>query len=220
MAASYLDYFIHTANILMLLSYSVRDILWLRCLAVASALAAMPYFLGQPTPLWPAFLWSVVFTIINIYQAARLILERRPVKLSPEEEQVRQLAFRDLAPRELLRLLSIGSWTNAGPDERLIPQGRPADSLSFIVRGKVKVTQDGRNLGDLGPGQIVGSALLLTGAESAVDAVTVESSRLLQWEAKTLEQYLNAHSETRSAFQRHLVRDLAGKVQHLGVQPS
>jgi CRP-like cAMP-binding protein len=66
----------------------------------------------------------------------------------------------------------------------------------------------------------VGSALLLTGAESKVDVVTVESSRLLQWEAKTLEQYLNAHSETRNAFQRHLVRDLAGKVQHLGVQPS
>ena len=46
-----LDYFIHAANILLLGAYSVRDILWLRVLAVASSLAAIPYFLLQPTPL-------------------------------------------------------------------------------------------------------------------------------------------------------------------------
>jgi hypothetical protein len=40
-------------------AYSVRDILWLRVLAVASSLAAIPYFLLQPTPLWAAFGWSV-----------------------------------------------------------------------------------------------------------------------------------------------------------------
>lgn len=42
MASSYLDYFIHAANILLLGAYSVRDILWLRVLAVASSLAAIP----------------------------------------------------------------------------------------------------------------------------------------------------------------------------------
>jgi hypothetical protein len=60
MAASSLDYFIHAANILLLAAYSVRDILWLRVLAVASSLAAIPYFLLQPTPLWAAFGWSVL----------------------------------------------------------------------------------------------------------------------------------------------------------------
>lgn len=38
------NYFIHAANILLFLAYSVRDILWLRLLAVASALMAIPYF--------------------------------------------------------------------------------------------------------------------------------------------------------------------------------
>jgi len=57
-----LDYFIHAANILLLAAYSVRDILWLRLLAVASSLAAIPYFLLQPTPLWAAVGWSVLFT--------------------------------------------------------------------------------------------------------------------------------------------------------------
>jgi len=56
-----IDYFIHAANILLLAAYSVRDILWLRLFAVASAMIAMPYFLLQPTPLWAAFGWSVLF---------------------------------------------------------------------------------------------------------------------------------------------------------------
>jgi hypothetical protein len=43
--SSSLDYFIHAANILLLAAYSVRDILWLRLLAVASSVAAIPYFL-------------------------------------------------------------------------------------------------------------------------------------------------------------------------------
>jgi hypothetical protein len=75
-----LDYFIHAANILLLAAYSVRDILWLRLFAVASSLAAIPYFLLQPPPLWATFGWSVLFTGINIIQAWRLLVERRPVK--------------------------------------------------------------------------------------------------------------------------------------------
>jgi hypothetical protein len=37
--------FIHGANVLLLVAYSVRDVLWLRLFAVASALVAIPYFL-------------------------------------------------------------------------------------------------------------------------------------------------------------------------------
>ena len=215
-----LDAFIHAANILLLLAYSVRDMMWLRLLAVTSALSALPYFLFQPTPLWAAFGWSVLFTAINVFQLWRLVLERRPVKLTPEEEEVRQLAFRELAPREVLRLLSLGSWSTAKSGERLLAQGKPVDSLSFIVRGKVDVKKDGQVLGELGPGQIVGSALLLTGATSEVEAVTVEASRLLRWEPKTLERYLDAHAETRLVFQRHLGRDLAAKLHHMGAKVS
>ena len=41
------DYLVHFSNILLLVSYSVRNILWLRWFAVAAALTNMPYFLYQ-----------------------------------------------------------------------------------------------------------------------------------------------------------------------------
>ena len=215
-----LDYFIHAANVLLLAAYSVRDILWLRLFAVASSLAAIPYFLLQPTPLWAPFGWSVLFTGINLFQSWRLHLERRPVKLTPEEEEVRRLAFPDLPPRKLLQVLSIGSWASAAPGERLIERGKPVHAVSLIVRGKVRVSMEGQVLGDLGPGEIVGSALLLSGAVAEIDAVTTEPARTVRWEAGTLERYLNANPETRDLFQRHLARDLAGKLQRMAMDSS
>jgi len=211
----HLDYCIHAANILLLAAYSVRDILWLRIFAVASSLIAMPYFLFQPTPLWAAFGWSVLFTGINLLQTWRLYRERRPVQLTADEEEVRKLAFADLPPREVLRLISIGSWTSPGPGERLIESGKPVDSISLVVKGKIRVGKGGAIFGEMGAGEIVGSALLLSGAKAEVDAVTTESIRALRWEATTLQRYLDAHPDTRNIFQRHIARDLANKVQRM-----
>ena len=215
MAASYLDYFIHAANILLLLAYSVRDILWLRLLAVASSFggdALLP-------PAADAALGRVRMERglhrINIFQAWRLVVERRPVKLTADEEEVRALVFRDLPSKKVLQVISVGAWVSAPAGERLIDSGKPIESISLVVRGKVHLSQEGRLLGELGPGAIVGSALLLSGARSEVDAVTAEAARTIRWDAATLDRYLDANPETRSLFQRHLARDLAGKVGRL-----
>jgi hypothetical protein len=210
-----IDYFIHAANILLLLAYCVTDILWLRVLAVGSALAAMPYFVLQPTPLWAPFAWSVLFTGINLFQTWRLVVARRPVKLTPEEEEVRSLVFRDLPPKKVLQVINVGTWESASPGDLLIERGKPLESISLIVHGKVRVTSEGRLLGELGPGEIVGSALMLSGASSEVDAEPAEVTRTLQWNTGTLERYLDANPDTRNLFQQHLVRDLAGKVEQL-----
>ena len=207
--------FIHAANVLLLVAYSVKDILWLRLFAVASALVAIPYFVFQPTPQWAPIAWSVLFAGINSFQSWRLYLERRPVKLTAEEEEVRRLAFPDLPPRKVLELLSIGSWSTAEPGERMIESGKRADAMSLIVRGKVEVTKEGTVLSELQAGDFVGSALLLSGTVSEVDAVAMEPVRNVKWIAGTLERYLDANPDTRTALQRHLSRDLAVKVRQL-----
>ena len=78
------EYLVHFSNILMLVAYSVRDILWLRWFAVAAALTNIPYFLFRPERLWPPVVWALVFTAINLFQIVRIYLERRPVTLSED----------------------------------------------------------------------------------------------------------------------------------------
>jgi len=206
------NYFIHAANVLLLVAYMVRDILWLRLFALASALIALPYFALQPTPLWEAICWSVLFAAINLFQSWRLFIERRPVKLTPEEEEIRSLVFRDLPPRKFLQVLSIGSWTTAEIGERLLECGKRAQAISLILRGKVRVTRGERVLGELATGDIVGSALILSGASADVDAVAVEQVRSVRWEVDPLDRYLASNPETRIVLQKYMARDLAGKL--------
>jgi hypothetical protein len=209
------DYFIHAANILLLAAYSVRDILWLRMFAVAASLVSIPYFLLQSTTLWAPLGWTVIFAGVNLVQSGRLFMERRPVKLTAEEEEVRRLLFRDVPPRKVLQVLSIGTWVTAQPGERMIESGTVPDAVSLIVSGKVRVTKDGDVVGMLGAGQLVGSALIFSGLQADVEAVVESQVRAMRWNVRTLERYLNANPDTRMAMQRHLARDLAVKVEHL-----
>jgi len=210
------NYFIHAANILLVVAYSVRDIMWLRLFAVASGLISLPYFILQPTPQWAPIAWTLGFAGLNFFQSWRLFVERRPVRLTPEEQEVRRLAFPELPARKVLQLVGLGSWTTAAPGERLIEHGTLANGIALVVRGKVRVSKDGRVLGELGEGDIVGSALVLSGVPAEVDAVTVEPVRALRWEVATLRRYLDADPESRIGFQRTLTHDLASKLRRLG----
>jgi CRP-like cAMP-binding protein len=206
------DYFLHAGNILLLVAYSVRDILWLRLFAVAAAVITIPFFLLQPTILWAPIGWSCVFATINVFQSWRLFIERRPIQLTPEQEEVRRLMFPHLAPRKVLQVLSIGAWITAQVGEQLLENGKPVEDICLIVRGKVRVNGEGRVLGDLTAGNLVGSALLLTETPVRIDARAVEPVLAVRWETKTLERYLSANPETRIIMQQHLALDLAGKL--------
>ena len=152
---------------------------------------------------------------INLYQSWRLYLERRPVKLTPEEEEVRRCAFPDLTPRKVLQALDLGVWTTEEPGKRLIENGRALDTISLLVEGKVRVAQGELVLGELSTGDLVGSVLLMTGVPAEVDAVVSEPVKAVRCEVATLQKYLDANPETRIAMLRHLSRDLAAKIGHL-----
>jgi CRP-like cAMP-binding protein len=209
------DYFIHVANVLLLVAYSVRDILWLRIFAVAASIMSLPYFLLQPTVLWAPLAWTIVFAGINLFQSWRLFMERQPIKLTAEEEEVRQLVFRDVPPRKVLRTLSLGTWSSERCTERLIESGKVPDDLVLIVRGSVRVTRTGSDIGVLGPGDFVGSALILSGIPADFDAVVEDSVRAVRWDIGTLQKYLNANPDMRIVMQRHLARELSGKLERL-----
>ena len=210
-----IDYLVHFSNILLLVSYSVRNILWLRWFAVAAALTNMPYFLLQHTVLWPPVLWALVFTAINLYQISRIYLERRPVVLSDEEQRLYDLGFQSLRPREFVSLTLMGEWKSAQAGERILIAGEPVSRLCVAITGRVDVHKQGQPLGTLEPGHLMGTALALTGAPSPVDATFREPSRYMSWPLSSLRTFVDKRPDLRVALQGLVSRDLTGKLERL-----
>jgi hypothetical protein len=207
------DVLIHSANVLLLASYSVRSFLWLRLFAVASALAVIPYYLLQQHILWPPVLWSLVFTAINLYQIVLIYLERRPVLLSMDEQKLYDFGFHSLRPRDFVSLLLIGEWKDAIPGTQLLAEGERASSVCISIAGEVEIRQQGRIIGLMAPGRLIGTALALTDNLSSVSASFCEPGRYIQWPLSNLLVFLNKKPEIRTTVQALVNRDLAEKVE-------
>jgi hypothetical protein len=210
-----IDYLVHFSNILLLVSYSVRDILWLRWFAVAAALTNIPYFLLQGIVLWPPVLWALVFTAINLYQIARLYLERRPVVLSQDEQKLYDLAFRSLRPREFVSLSLVGEWKSAVAGERVMTEGDPVSCLCIPITGRADVRRRGERIGALRPGNIIGTALALTGEPSPVEVTFTEPARYMRWSLPSLRSFMDRRPDLRVTLQGLVNRDLAGKLERI-----
>jgi hypothetical protein len=207
------DILIHSANVLLLVSYSVSSFLWLRWFAVASAFTAIPYYLVQQHILWPPILWGLVFTAINLYHIALIYLERRPVLLSADEQKLYDFGFRSLRPRDFVSLMLVGEWKDAIPGTRLLAEGECASAICISIAGVVEIQRQGRNIGSIAPGRLIGTALILTDNPSPVSASFREPGRYFQWSVGNLRVFLNKKPELRTTVQALVNRDLAEKVE-------
>lgn len=209
------DYLVHLSNVLMLVSYSVRDILWLRWFAVAAALTVIPYYLAQPSVLWPPVAWGSVFMAINLWQIARIYLERRPVVLSDDERRLYDLGFRALRPREFVSLVLVGEWKDGAPGEQVLEEGKAVEAVCIAISGAVEFRRRGAPLGKLAPGNVIGTALALTGDPSPVGATFVDTARYIRWPIASLRLFADRRPELRVVLQQFVNQDLARKVERL-----
>ncbi len=202
-----LDILIHLANILYLIAFMVRDILWLRIMTVAASCFLLPYFYFQPTPLLAPMYWNLAFTALNLYWIVRLFLERRPVKLSDQEQQLCELAFHTMKPREMLKILKLGTWRSVDTDTCLVNKRTALDELMLIYKGKACVMIDGKSVTELQPGQFIGGISYVTEEISTVDVVSLEPTQYFVWPKTKLKSFLKQNPELHAALQSTLAID-------------
>jgi CRP-like cAMP-binding protein len=209
------DLLVHGSNLLLLVSYSVRDILWLRWFAVAASLTVVPYYLMQPVILWPPIFWGSIFTAINLFQIARIYFERRPIVFSVDEGRLYALGFDCLRPREFISLVRAGEWKDAAPGEQTLTEGDPAGAVCISIDGNMEIKRHGKTLGILPAGHVVGNALTLTGGPSPVTASFAESGRYIRWPLSNLRGFVEKRPDLREVLQKLVNRDLAHKIEEV-----
>jgi Cyclic nucleotide-binding domain len=215
-----IDFLIHAANALYLFAFMVRDILWLRILSVIAAACLFPYFYFRPEPLMVSIYWNIVFTTLNIYWICRLLLERRPVKLSTDEQKLCELVFRVVTPREMIKLLKLATWETAKPGECFVERDKPLDRLMVIYSGKACAEVDGRNVTELQPGYFIGSISYVTEETAPANVVAIEPTRYVSWSKSKLKSFMNKNPDLHSALKSTLAIDLARWLQATWVRGS
>jgi len=208
-----MEILLHSANVIYLVSYVMRDILWLRFFTIIAAVCLIVYFYLLPEPLLTPVYWNVLFVSLNVFWVSRLLLERRPVQLTADEQQLCDLVFRLVSPREMINLLKIGGWQTAAVDDCIVPAGEKLDRLMLIHSGLVCYLVNGEKTQMFGPGQFMGSISFVTDETAPADIVVLEPTRFVSWKISSLRKYLSKNPELHAAIQATLGIDLSKKLE-------
>lgn len=192
---------ITAANVLYLISYSVRDILWLRILSVVAALLLIPYYELQPRPLTDAIRWNEVFIAINVYWIVRLSIERRPVHLTADEARLKAISFPSLTDQEAKKLFTMGAWDDVAPGVSLVQHDNQAQRFSVILRGSADVVHHGTKISELGQGQFVGT-IDLNADDLSLDVLVRRNVRAMCWARDILRRFLSKRPDVDLALER------------------
>lgn len=203
---------LNAANIVYLGAYSVRDILWLRILAVAGGAMALPYYYFRSDPLWPTIAWSLVFIAINAFWIVKLLIERRPVNFSDDERRLYQLALRNMSEHEAAGLFRLGTWTTVPAGSLLLEQGKPVEALTLIASGTARVDDNGTLVDTVGEGRFLGATAFLSHGKKPMAPVTVkaaESTRVIVWPSAVLEKETSRDTDLEIAIEASLGLELS-----------
>jgi CRP-like cAMP-binding protein len=140
----------------------------------------------------------------------------RPVHLSPEAAALRELRFDSLKPRDFAQLLALGEWRNAAAGEAVYRDGEASHEVHVLASGSVSVTSEGRSIGTLRPGQMVGTSQLFRTGEDSVEAVATERTRYVSWRVDALRRALALKPSLRAALQAIVIDDLSSKLRTVG----
>lgn len=204
---------LNVAQALILISFVVKDILWLRALSILASISFITFFATQAQPLWSGVVWNIVYLLINLYQIWLLYLERRPLQLLEREERIHRHVFPELTSRMLRRFLQLGELRAVAEGQVLVEAGSKLQHLLLVSDGIVTVgVADGREL-SLEQYHFVGEMSYLTGnVTSAEVRASAAGCTVYAWALPELEHFLEQNTDVKLCLQRVISRDLARKL--------
>jgi hypothetical protein len=187
---------VNLSNFAFLLAFSVRDVFMLRILGLASDVVILLYDYFQHEPLWPPIFWGVAFIIVNGVRIVTLILERRPVVLSDNEEKLHRLAFGSTDKRDFLKMASLARRIDFSPGEVILKKGQQISDAIVLISGQPEAVLDGKTILAYRPGQLIVNAY--SGLANPVDVVAQAPARLATRELEHMREFTETRPELRA----------------------
>lgn len=204
---------LHVANSLILASFVLKDILWLRLLSVTASTFFITFFYTRPEPLWAGIGWNLLFMSVNLIQIGILFLERRPVYLTEEEQAIHRTLFASLTQQEFAKLLRVADWRDCSEQQQLIVRGEEPDCVLLVSSGGMQVKLSDERVIVLEHCQFAGEMSFLSGECANADVYVLPETRYLCWPKQHLSEVLQKHPNLYATMQVAWSNDLVRKLQ-------
>ena len=208
-----LEYSLHIANTLMLASYLVREMLWLRLIAVFANTIYLLYYWIEAPKLSHTMYWPVVFIAVNLVWIGILVYERKPKKFKDAEEMIYQKVFHELFPQQFARLMRRAEWKTAKEGEVLIEKGVAPTGLMLIYSGEASVELDQKWVVQLRSGQFIGEMNYLTGKPPSANVIACKDLKYVFWSRQKIDQLFHRYPLIRTKVRQTLGFDLVNKLR-------
>lgn len=201
---------INLGYLLMLVALLMRDILWLRVILLTAQTALGFYGLFSDNHAMAA--WNFIFVGINTARSVRLLVERRPIHLPRDQEQIYKQLFLSMSRREFLLLWEMG-MPGRSDGAQLVREGEAQRQLVLILNGEVVVRKAGQELARLKRGQFVAEMSFLSGDPASADVLAEGPVDYRAWPQDKLRALQQLNPALLVKLHHILGRDLTQKVK-------
>jgi CRP-like cAMP-binding protein len=216
----------HLSFALLTLSFSFRDVFWLRALALFSGVSGLCFQYWHPTgrPLWLPLRWNVMFVLTNLGQFLNLLYDEKKVSsMSKREVGLYHSMFRTtgISQQQFLKLLDIGSWRTFEKGEKLTVEGQNNRHVYVVWTGEVSVSVRGRRVYNITSGQFIGEMGLHAGvrvADALRSGATCEcddDTVVFEWPRQQLIALMDDSVAVAAAIESAVSNDLIKKMLQL-----
>lgn len=200
---------------LFALSYTMRDIRWLRIISiVAASIDLLIYFYVRPgQPMWVQVVFSGVLIGINAYQLYALWRDTQGSGFEGDIKFLYESVFSTLTPGEFRRLVSIGSLENLEKGHCVLRINHAVEAVAVLAHGELAISREGNILTHILPGAFIGEMGYITENPASVNVTVSKHARLLCFPITGLKTMEISHPELHAKLTGIMGRDIVEKLR-------
>ncbi len=208
------------AEIIIIISFLFRDILFLRLINmvgqlvyIAGALIAGTYNPGMKVIIF----FSLGSCFIHIKESVRIIRQRMPVELPLKIIKIYRQNFQMMTTQEFLKMYQLSSTTTYQKGVEIAVQGELLSKLKMIKQGRVQIIKDRDVVTSLGAGFFIGEmSFLQGGAANATVVVASNEAEFIEWDRSVLDKLKVQNPELYTRFEQAIALNLIRKLDRDG----
>ncbi len=211
-----LDILGHTYNVVYVIGFLIKKIIWLRLVMIIAATLEIIYFYYySDKPLWTNIQWSSAFIAVNLYQLYFLLKERITLKFNEKEKILYKLSFSPMSEIDFKKFIKKAKWNSSYEGTVLVEEGTVLEDLILIYSGIAKVESNENVIAYLGDGNFAGEMSYITKSITNAKVTSISEIEYLTWNRKDLDKLISSSKEIdeslKTIFNLDLIRKLNKK---------